>query len=178
MAEPSTIARPYAEAAFQIADGAGKLAEWSATLANLSQVVEDPRVANAIGDPGQSAARVAGLVIGVLQGRLTAGAENFVRVLAENRRLALLPFIRGQFEVLKDEREGVVEAEIVSALPLEAKQLEELSAAIARRTGKRVKSKVSVDKDLIGGVKVTIGDKVIDASVRAQLAAMAGALTS
>ena len=176
MAEPSTIARPYAEAAFKLADAQGKLAEWSVTLANLSAVAADARVRAAIGDPNLSAAKVAGLVISVLAGKLTGEAENFVRVLAENGRLDVLSEIRAQYEVLKNEREGVVEAEVQSAFELDAAQVADLVARLEKRTGRKVKARVSVDKSLIGGVKIVIGDKVIDGSARAQLGALENAL--
>ncbi|MDH5223105.1 MAG: ATP synthase F1 subunit delta, partial [Betaproteobacteria bacterium] len=106
MAEPSTIARPYAEAAFKLADEGGKLAEWSAMLANLAAVAADERVRIAVGDPNLSAAKVAGLFLSILAGKLSGDAENFVRVLAENGRLDVLGQIRDQYETLKNEREG------------------------------------------------------------------------
>ena len=176
MAEPSTIARPYAEAAFRLADEQGRLADWSVALADLAAVAADPRVQRAIGDPNLSAAQVAGLVISILAGRLTAPAENFVRVLATNGRLDVLAEIRAQFEALRNEREGVVEAEFVSAYALDAGQLADLVARLERKTGRKVKASVSVDKELLGGVKVVLGDKVIDGSARAQLDALAQAL--
>jgi F-type H+-transporting ATPase subunit delta len=176
MAEPSTIARPYAEAVFKLADGQGKLADWSENLANLAQVAADERMLRLIGDPKTSPAKVAGTLIAVLSGKLSGDAENFVRVLADNRRLAVLGEIRAQFEVLKHEREGVVEARVESAFPLDDAQLADLLARIEKRTGRKVKATVSVDRELIGGVRVTIGDKVIDGSARAQLAALESAL--
>jgi F-type H+-transporting ATPase subunit delta len=176
MAEPSTIARPYAEAVFKLADGQGKLPEWSENLANLAQLVTDERMLRVIGDPKLSASNVAGTLIGVLAGRLSGDAENFVRVLAENRRVGVLGEIRAQFEALKHEREGVVEARVETAFPLDDAQLADLVARIEKHTGRKVKASISVDKELIGGVRVTIGDKVIDASARAQLAALESAL--
>jgi F-type H+-transporting ATPase subunit delta len=176
MAEPSTIARPYAEAVFRLADSGGKLGAWSDMLANLAKVAADPGVAAALTDPNLSSPKAAGMLIGILSGQLSAEAENLVRVLADNRRLEVLPEIASQFEVLKNEREGVVEAEIVSAVPLESGQLQALIARLESRTGKRVKPHVSVDQDLIAGVRVLIGDKVIDGSVRAQLQALEAAL--
>lgn len=176
MAEPSTIARPYAEAAFKLADAKGALAEWSAALGNLAGVAADARVRAAIADPNVPAAKVAGLFIAVLQGKLSGEMENFVRVLADNGRLEVLTEIRGQFEALKNAREGVVEAEIASAFELDAAQLAELVARLEKKTGRKVKAKVSVDKALIGGVKIAIGDKVIDGSARAQLGALEAAL--
>lgn len=176
MAEPSTIARPYAEAAFRLADARGKLAEWSAALANLSAVAADERIRVAVGDPNLSTAKIAGLIISILAGKLSGDAENFVRVLAENGRLGVLAEIRTHFEALKNEREGTVEAEVYTAFEMEQAQVADLVARLEKSTGRKVKARVSVDKSLIGGVKVVIGDKVIDGSARAQLSALENAL--
>jgi len=176
MAEPSTVARPYAEAAFKLADGAGALANWSEMLAALAHVAEDRRVLAAIGDPNLTDAQVAGLFIGTLAGRLTAEAENFVRVLAQNGRLHLLPEMRQQFEALKNEREGVVEADVQSAFELSDAQLADLVQRLEKKTGRKVRARVSIDRELIGGVKLVLGDKVIDGSARAQLGALETAL--
>ena len=99
-----------------------------------------------------------------------------MRVLAENGRLEVLAEIGAQYEVLKNEREGLVEAEVYTAFEMDAAQLADLVARLQRKTGRKVKARVSVDKSLIGGVKVVIGDKVIDGSARAQLAALETAL--
>jgi len=176
MAEPSTIARPYAEAAFRLADSQGKLADWSAALANLAAVAADARVKEAVGDPNLPAAKVAGLFVSILAGKLSGDAENFVRVLAENGRLEVLAEIRVQYEALRNQREGVVEAEIISAFEMDAAQVADLVARLEKTTGRKVKAKVSVDRELIGGVKVVLGDKVIDGSARAQLGALEAAL--
>jgi F-type H+-transporting ATPase subunit delta len=176
MIEPSTIARPYAEAVFGLADGAGKLTEWSGMLAALAQVAADERVRVQIGNPSFSSAQTAGLFVSILTGKLSGEAENFVRVLADNHRVELLPEIRTQFEALKNEREGVVEAEVTSAFELDHGQLAGLVAKLEQHTGRKVKTSVSVDKALIGGVKIVMGDKVIDGSVRAQLATLEHAL--
>jgi F-type H+-transporting ATPase subunit delta len=119
---------------------------------------------------------VAGIFIAILSGRLSAEAENFVRVLAENARLALLPEIRAQFEALKNEREGVVEVEVHSAFELTEAQVVDLVQRLEKKTGRKVRAQVRIDKDLIGGVKVVLGDKVIDGSARAQLGALQAAL--
>lgn len=176
MAELRTLARPYAEAVFRIADGSGKLGDWSVILSDLASVSADPMIAAAIDDPNISSPKVAGLFIQVLAGRLTAEAENFVRVLAENNRLKLLPEIATQFDVLKNDREGVVDAQVTSAFPMTDAQLAELAAQLEKKTGKRVKAQVSVDPELIAGVRIEIGDKVIDGSARAQLTALEAAL--
>src|ERR1044071_1479227 len=123
MADPSTVARPYAEAAFRLANGANALAKWSGMIGALAQVAEDKRVGAAIANPAVSDAQAAGVFISILAGKLDGEAENFVRVLAENNRLPLLPEIQLQFEVLKNEREGVVEAQVYSAFELTGAQV-------------------------------------------------------
>jgi F-type H+-transporting ATPase subunit delta len=176
VAEPSTIARPYAEAAFRLADAQGKLTEWAVAIANLSAVAADERVRAAIGDPNIPAAKVAGLIIAILSGKLSGETENFVRLLAENGRLDVLAEIRSQYEALKNEREGVVEAEITTAFEMDQAQLADLVSRLEKKTGRKVRARVSVDKALIGGVKIAIGDQVIDGSARAQLGALENAL--
>ena len=176
MAEPSTIARPYAEAAFKLADAQGKLADWSAALANLAAVAADTRIRGVVEDPNLSAAKVAGLIISILAGKLSGDAENFVRVLAENGRLDVVTQIRAHFEALKNERESVVEAEVYSAFEMEPAQVADLVSRLEKSSGRKVKARVSVDKSLIGGVRIVIGDQVIDGSARAQLGALESAL--
>jgi F-type H+-transporting ATPase subunit delta len=176
MAEPSTVARPYAEAAFKLADEAQALGRWSEMLAGLTLVGEDERVRAAVGDPRLSDAQVAGLFIAILAGKLDREAENFVRVLAANGRLELLPEIRAQFDALKNEREGVVEAEVQSAFELSEAQVRDLVQRLEKKTGRKVKARIEVNKDLIAGVRVVLGDKVIDGSARAQLGALEAAL--
>ena len=174
MAEPSTVARPYAEAAFKLADASGALAKWSEMIAALATVSHDPRVRAAVGDPSLSDAKVAGLFISILS--LSGEGENFVRVLAEAGRLGLLPEIKTQFEALRNQREGVVEAEVISAFELSAAQLADVVQRLEKKTGRKVRAKVQLDKELIGGIKVVLGDKVIDGSARAQLSALETAL--
>ena len=176
MAEPSTVARPYAEAVFKLADEAGALARWSEMLGALALVAGDERVQAAVGDPKLSDAQVAGLFISILAGRLNGEADNLVRVLAANGRLELLPAIRDQFEALKDEREGVVEAEVQSAFELSDAQLRDLVQRLEKKTGRRIRARVEIRQELIAGVRVILGDKVIDGSARAQLAALETAL--
>jgi F-type H+-transporting ATPase subunit delta len=176
MAEPSTVARPYAEAAFRLADDKGALAEWSGMLAALAAVAADDRVRAAVADPKLSDAQTAGVFISILAGKLNGDAENFVRVLAENRRLDLLPEINAQYDLLKNEREGVIEAAVFTAFELSEGQATDLVQRLEKKTGRRIKPRFEVDSSLIAGVKVVLGDKVIDASARAQLGALEAAL--
>lgn len=177
MAEAATIARPYAEALFELADSGGALGRWSQLLAALALVVEQPEVRAAIGDPKLRPEQLYALIAGTCGVELPLEAQNLLRVLIANDRLAVLPEIRARFEALKNEREGVVEAEITSAFPLADGDLAALVTDLERRFGCRIDARLRVDPELIGGVRVRVADEVIDGSVRAKLAAMAAALT-
>jgi F-type H+-transporting ATPase subunit delta len=175
MAEAVTVARPYAEAVFALADGAGALGKWSQALAVMAAVAAHPDVAAATSDPKLTSEQVYGLFAGAC-GDLTIEAQKLVRLLIENGRLALLPEICEIYEALKNEREGVVDARITTAYPLSAGQLSALVAELENRFKRKVKPQVEVDVGLIGGVRMQVGDEVIDVSVRGRLAAMAAAL--
>ena len=175
MAEIATIARPYAEAVFKVGDGEGKLAAWAEVLDRLAATAANPAVGQLLGDPNVNSDQLYG-VIASGAGDLPAAAQNLVRVLIENGRVAVLPEVRDAFVALKHEREGVVDAEIASAFPLEDAQLATLVNELEARFKRKVKPQVAVDQDLIGGVKVVVGDEVIDGSVRGKLAAMSAAL--
>lgn len=177
MAENITIARPYAEAIFALADASSALGGWSRTLAVMAQVAADPELRAAAANPKLSDAQVYGLFAGAC-GDLPAEAQNLVHLLIENGRLTLLPEIRDIYEELKNERERVVEAFITSAHPLEDAHLSTLVAELERRFGRKVSPQIRVDAELIGGARVQVGDEVIDGSVRGKLAAMAAALTT
>jgi F-type H+-transporting ATPase subunit delta len=176
MAENTTIARPYAEAAFALADAGGALAPWAQALEVLAEVVAHPEVRAAIGNPRVTEEQVYGLLASISGDALSADVQKFLRVLIENGRLEAQPEMRDLYQELKNEREGVVDAEVTSAFELDAAQLSELVAQLERRFKRKVKPVVAVDKGLIGGVRVKIGDEVIDSTVRGQLAAMEAAL--
>ena len=176
MAENTTIARPYAEAVFGLADKTGTLAKWSGVLAAMAAAAAHPDVRRLIGDPNVSPEQLYGLFVPLAGGDIPAEAQNLVRVLIANGRLTLLPEIHALFEALKHEREGVVEAEIRTAFPMANGQLESLFGDLERRFKRRVQPHVTVDKELIGGVRITAGDEVIDGSVRGKLEDMAAAL--
>jgi F-type H+-transporting ATPase subunit delta len=176
VAENLTIARPYAEAAFASADSGGKLQGWSQALHRLAMVVSDQQMRNAIGDPKVSPEELYGLVAAGSGDALDAHAQNFVRVLIENDRLSLLPEISALFDSRKNEREGVVEAQIESAFPLDDAALSQLVGDLERRFKRKVRPQVRVDRELIGGALIKVGDEVIDGSVRGRLESMASAL--
>lgn len=175
MAENVTIARPYADAAFELARGAGALGPWSEALDRLAALAADPDMRACIADPNLSADQLVKLVLDVA-GTLSAEQQNFVRVLVDNERLQLLPEIRDLFVALKNEHEGVLEAEIASAFPLDDATLASLKSDLEARFKAKLNIQVHIDPALIGGVRIAVGDEVIDASVRGKLANMAAAL--
>lgn len=177
MAEPVTIARPYAEAAFRLAREQNALPAWSDALDLIAAVVADPQMAALIGAPQVGTAQLESIIIGVIGKQLSGEARNFVQVLAQNRRLALMPQIVELFGALRREHEGAMEATVVSALPVDDAQLKTLLAALEKKYGRKITARVELDPQLIGGLKIMVGDKVIDATVRGRLDAMAAALT-
>lgn len=179
MAELATIARPYAEALFGVAE-AGELAAWSTFVAELAQVAALPDVLSVATSPKVSHEQIVDLVLSAVKSPLkdSAEAKNLVKMLVENHRLELLPQIHEQFEALRNAKEGAADALIVSAFPLEGAQLNDLVASLEHKFKRKLKPAVEIDKSLIGGVKVTVGDEVLDTSVRARLARMQVALTA
>ena len=180
MAEPVTIARPYAEAVFKLAsegNASGTLAAWSDALANIDGVVADARVQACISDPKVSAQQLEALVLGVVGDKLSGDARNFVQVLVQNNRLDMMPLIRSHFEALKREKDGVLEARIISALKMSDEQIKQLVAQLESKYQRKVTAQIETDASLIGGVKIVVGDKVIDVTVCGKLDVMVAALT-
>ena len=176
MSELSTLARPYAEAVFRMAQGENDLAGWSSRIATLAAIVSDDQLARLIADPAVSADRVADLIIEVAGTDLGERGGNFVKVLAENDRLSVLPEIVSQFETLKASAEGTLEATITSAQALTQAQIDDLVAGLKARFDRAVNVQVALDPELIGGAVIAIGDQVIDGSVKGRLQRMAFAL--
>lgn len=177
MAAQSTIARPYASAAFKQAREENDLAGWSDMLAFLAGVVRDPLMSGVIVDPRVGVAKVTELMLSVAEGRLSRTGENFVRVLAENRRLDQLSAIVELFEQARAEFENRRMVEVVSAYEINDKQRADIQAAMSKRLGHAVDVTVRVDESLIGGVVLRVGDSVIDASMRGRLDELAATLT-
>jgi F-type H+-transporting ATPase subunit delta len=176
MAELSTLARPYAEAVFRLAREKNALGEWSGRLATLAAIVSDAQMQAVIADPNTSAARAAELVASIAD--TGEAGKSLLTVLAGNDRLTLLPEIAAQYEVLKAQAEGVLEATIVSALEMSEAQKADVMAALKSKFGRDVAATVEVDPSLIGGAVITVGDQVIDGSVKGRLQKMAAALTA
>ena len=169
MADKTTVARPYAKAAFEEAKASNQLAPWSETLRTASIVVQDPRVQRLLGNPAVSNAELAKLVGDLAGPQLDGQGRNFVQTLAENRRLAYLPEISSLFDELKDEAEGVIDVTVTSAAPLEAGQREALTSALQRRLKRQIRLHCETDPSLLGGAVLRAGDLVIDGSVRSRL---------
>ncbi len=177
MAESVTIARPYAEAAYRLAKESGAQGLWSQRLQRLALIAQDKEMTEVMTNPRLSTEQVAELFIS-LSADSDAILANFVRTLAENRRLALLPEISRLFELAKSQEEGVQEAVVYSAFPIDDAQVAALLQQLEPRFGTRLTARVEVDPSRIGGVRVTVGDQMLDASVRGKLDAMAVALNN
>ncbi len=178
MAETRTIARPYAEAVFKLAKAKDELAAWSEMLQLTAAIAADEHIRALIGNPKVPPRRLGELLLGICGDRLNDEGRNFVLLLAENGRVEILPEVSEMFEQLKTQHEGVLDAKILSAFPMSDAQLRDLVAHLEKKFKRKIEAKVSVDPELIGGVKVEIGDEVLDASVRGKLEAMAVALKS
>ncbi|HEX3845853.1 MAG TPA: F0F1 ATP synthase subunit delta [Steroidobacteraceae bacterium] len=173
MAERATIARPYSKAAFAAARDARDLAGWSEGLNRLAAIVSDGRVAALIGNPEVTCADVTGLVTDVAGAALGDGLKNFVAVLADNHRLALLPEIAAQYEALRASAENTIDVEVTSAMPLDDAQTEKLKSALAAKFKRQVRMRSTIDSTLLGGAIVRAGDTVIDGSLKGRLARLA-----
>jgi len=178
MADKSTIARPYAKAAFEEARDRKRLGPWSQALRTAAAVIRDARVESLLGNPRVTPQELAALVIEIAGPELDEEGRNFVRTLADNRRLALLPEISALFDELKSEAEGIIEVTVTSAAPLEEAQRRQLAAALERRLGRQVRMQCATDPALIGGAVLRAGDWVLDGSLRGQLERIAYELTA
>ena len=176
MAESVTIARPYAQAVFRLAKESGTQAAWLERLQRLTLIAEDAGMAKVIGNPRFSARQVADLLISLTGEAGNRELSSFVDLLAENERLDVLAQILDIFEQIKSEDEGVKDALITSAYPLDSAQLNNLMPQLETHFASRLRPHVEVAEELIGGVKVAVGDQVLDISVRGKLEAMATAL--
>lgn len=183
MAELSTIARPYAEGLMEaLQDRKASAQEMTRVLdavAQLAQVSRDPQVGQLAGDPGLTDEQLFGVLDGMLDADQPEEVKNLLRVVIQNGRIDALPEIARQFRILKNKSEGVADAYIETAFPLTDDELKELLEALAKKfPGVKLHPVVSVEKDLIGGVRVHVGDKLLDASIRARLSQMKTALTA
>ena len=174
MSQSLTLARPYARAAFALASETGSLPAWSQQLDTAAQIAADERVGHILGNPGIRAEVMTTIV--EVPGQ-TEEFGRFLAMLAENRRLSLLPEITALFETLRAEAERIVRATITSAQPLAEAELAKLVDGLKRRFGREVQVTTAVDEALIGGAVIDTGDMVIDGSVRSKLARLGATLS-
>lgn len=175
--ERATLARPYAEAVFRLARERNALAHWSEMLKLAAAVAGDPQMNRLIDNPRVPRERFVEFFLDVCGKKMDKDGANFIRLLAENRRIQLLPEIAALYEQLRAAAEARVEAEVVSAAAVSPEQLKTIAAALKRRLGRDVRLATRLDPSLIGGIVIRAGDLVIDGSVRGKLGALATHLT-
>jgi F-type H+-transporting ATPase subunit delta len=178
MAELATLARPYARAAFEHAAAESVLDGWSASLATAAAVIASERMSALLAEPKKTAAQKADAVIETCGDALSAPAANFIRVMADNKRLLLVPQVYEQFEALKAAQEQSVNVTVTSAFELSDDESARLSEALGRKLNRKINMSSEVDSTLIGGVIVRTEDLVIDGSVRGRLAKLSEAMNS
>lgn len=177
MAELATIARPYAEALFRVAT-AGNLAAWSEIVAEMAYVASNAEVQAISHNPKILDGDMSATFMSLIRSPMTQEARNFISMLVENGRISLLPEISTQFQALKNAQEGAADAAITSAFAMSDAQVTALVDALEKKFGRKLNPSVNVDSALIGGVRVIVGDEVLDTSVRAKLQHMHVALTA
>ncbi len=177
MAELATIARPYAEALFQVASGQD-LKSWSEQLAALALVAQDSQLRQFAEDPKVDTEQVFQVMAAAAKLPLSTGVQNFLREVVANGRLAALPAMVQQFHDLANAASGVADAHIFSAFPIEPAQLADVVATLEKRFGRKLQAHVELEPGLIGGIRVVVGDEVLDTSVKARLERMKVALTT
>ena len=178
MAEKATIARPYARAAFGFAQEHRVLAQWSALLGAAAAVVADPRVDAVLGSPHVGSDELVALLAEAAGPAADEHGRNFLRALASNRRLGLLPEITAQYEELRAAAEGVVDVEIVAAMPVAPPQEQRLVAALEKRLRRQVRVHTRIDASLVGGAIVRAGDLVVDGSLKGRLERLAATMNA
>jgi len=176
MAELATIARPYAEALFKASTA--DLSGAAAWLDELAAIAANAQLQQYAGNPNVTARQTFDVVTGVVKSKLPAAAENFLRTVIDNGRISVLPEIADQFRALKNALGGSSDATVYSAFALDTAALADLSATLEKRFGRKLNLTVELQEDLIGGVRVVVGDEVLDSSVKARLEQMKVALIS
>ena len=178
MAELTTLARPYAKAVFDAGQDQNAVDQWDQALAFAAQVAADQEVKNILANPGLSEQRKAELFAECFEEPLPEALRNFLLILAENKRLPLLPEISALFSLYRADLERTVKMKVSTAFEMTEEQQQKLIEALSKKLERKVALETAVDQSLIGGVVVNTGDLVIDASVRGKLAKMARALGS
>ena len=176
MSEAITIARPYAQAAFDQAQKQNDLKGWSDTLLAGAEAVANPEMAMLVASPRATAKQIEEVMRALCGTKAGSAQDNFVRLLAENRRLEVLPEIAAIYELLRAEAEKALDVTVASAFELNDAQKQKITAALTKRMNRKITLNCRTDKQLLGGIVIRAGDKVIDGTVRARLGEMANAL--
>ena len=177
MAELATLARPYAEAMFQVAVK-GDLKQTAEQVEALAAVAANPQLRQFADDPKANATQVFDLITSVVNSPLLVASKNLLRTVIDNNRLAVLPEIAAQFHALVNSRSGVSDATVYSAFAIEPAQLADVVASLEKRFKRKLNASVVIEPELIGGIRVVVGDEVLDSSVKARLEQMKVALTA
>ena len=176
MAGTSSLARPYAQAVFELAQESKDFKTWSHALAFLAALVSDESIQDLINNPRVEQGQLQGLFDDLCGDRVPEDGRNLLRLMMDNDRLSLMPDVAAQYEVLRAEAEGTVEAEVRSAKPMSDEQKAQLSKALEKRLGRKVNLTVHEDDTLLGGAIIRAGDLVIDGSAKGRLEKLASAL--
>lgn len=176
MAEKTTIARPYAQAIFELALSQEVLPRWSEMLQLAAAVAADARVGALVGNPRVTKEELARLFLGICGDKLNPEAQNLIRLLVENDRMDVLTEIAALYETYRADAERTVAAQVISAFPVDAVQQQQIAAMLKQRLGREVTLSCKTDKSLLGGAIIRAGDLVIDGSVTGQLAKLQVAL--
>jgi F-type H+-transporting ATPase subunit delta len=174
MAELATIARPYAEALFKAGGGAEAAEQVSA----LAAVASDPQLRQFAGNPKVEAVQVFDLLVSIVKAPLSEPVQNFLHAVLDNGRLDALPEIAAQFHALVNAQSGISDATVYSAFPIEGAQLADVVSTLEKRFARKLNASVVVQPELIGGIRVVVGDEVLDTSVKARLEQMKVALAA
>lgn len=178
MSSLTTLARPYAKAAFELAQGEQALARWDGMLSLASEIVEDAAMANLLDSPDVSNAQAVAIITEAAGESFDSRFRDYVSVLSENARLSLLPRVTGLFRILRDEAEKRLSVKVVSAIPLDEGQAGRMREALARRFDCEIELENEIDAGVIGGAVVYAGDQVIDGSLRGRLHKLSNSLAN
>lgn len=176
MPELTNIARPYAQAVFELARDSERFDDWSDCLVTLSEIVTHSDVASMIQDPRIDRSLILEIVLEISGDAFDQQVQNFIRILSHYRRLSAVPQIAKQYESLRAEEEGIIEAELETAYPIDEQQQQKIAAALQQRLGRKIRLFSTVDENLIGGAIIRAGDWVVDGSIRARLDKLASSL--
>ena len=174
MQENITIARPYAEAAFETALAESTLSDWSDMLGTLSLIAKDTDMQSLVTNPSIEKSVILEIVMEIFGDQLSnQGCKNFIQILVDSGRLLQAPAIQRLFEQSRADAEGTANVDVYSAFPLEQSQQDEIAGTMEKRLGRKISITTHIDESLIGGVVIRSGDSVVDASIKGRLNSLA-----